>query len=387
MDREKLKSLIKESALKQNLKLYNFSDLILEAKKADDIGASSGSGGDAAGKVFEIHVAKHIGHILRGGDDPEQHYPDHFSDESGDTPQDSAAKQKKVVGEHLYNQIERHSRRMAHHIVNHLKKKGVKLDHTSKVTWTSKPKDLERLTGVKGIKGTADITISHGGQHHGISLKYTSAGSSPSLRSPGIKDLNSSLKADTKHVDNILKNHDKSVENAVGHLVGQGSKKEKHQKFKQLKAANHSSTHVALEASKSAHKALASHYSDSFNKLSHDEKTAFIRKMNDAEEAPTIQPYRAGYDATKNKSYVSNPSKEFDNIHAKTSHYTSEPSGSSMNIFAHQHDGTKIRVASVGLKNKGSSPYTAITGRVGDTAKKSVLYGEKKKIKVKKKKK
>ena len=157
--------------------------------KRNVIQVDTGSEGDAAGKAFEIHVAKHIGHILRGGSNPEEHYPEHFSDESGDTPENSLSKQRKRLGKSLHDQVERHSRRMAYHIVNHMKKQGIHLDNNSKIHWTSKPKDLERLTGRKGIKGTADITITHNGKHHGFSLKYSTSGTKPSLRSPGINDL------------------------------------------------------------------------------------------------------------------------------------------------------------------------------------------------------
>jgi len=376
MDRENLKLLIKESARSQNLKDLNF--IISEAKNTDNK-VETGSGGDAAGKAFEIHVAKHIGHILRGGDNPENHYPDHFSDESGDSPQDSAAKQKKKLGTHLYDEIEKHAKKMAYHIVKHMKKKGINLDKTSKVTWTSKPKDLERLTGQKDIKGTADITISHKGEHHGVSLKYSGSGTPPSLRSPGIKDLNSMLKSDENHVSNILKEHDNAVESAVGHLVGHGSKREKHQKFKLLKANSHPGAKAAVDASKSAHKQLASHYTDSFNKLKHEEKTKFIRKMIDAEEQPSIKPYRASFDASRGVSHVSNPTQDFDKIHANTRHYSAEASGASIHIYAHHPDGTKTKVTSIGIKNKGSSPYTGITGRVSDTMKKSVIVRKKKK--------
>jgi hypothetical protein len=376
MDREKLKLLIKESAKSQNLKDFNF--IISEAKNIDNK-VSTGSGGDAAGKAFEIHVAKHIGHILRGGNDPEKHYPDHFSDESGDNPQASAQKQKERLGSHLYNQIDKHAKKMAYHIVNHMKKRGINLDHTSKVTWTSKPKDLERLTGMKGVKGTADVTVSHGGNHHGISLKYSASGTPPSLRSPGVDSLTSMLKADSNHVSNIVKEHDNSVDSAVGHLVGKGSKKEKHKKFKLLSQTGHPATKLALDASRSAHKQLASHYSDSFNKLDHKEKTNFVRKMIDAEDQPTIKPYRASYDANKNVSHVSNPTQDFDKIHSNTRHYSAESSGASFHIYAHHPDGSKTKVTSIGIKNKSSSPYTAITGRVSDNMKKSVVVRKKKK--------
>lgn len=382
-------SLIKETARQKNLGTFEYvlhESLLLEKKK--DIYVETGAGGDAAGKAFEVHVAKHIGHILKGGDDPEAHYPEHFSDESGDTPHDSIAKQKEILGEHHHDIIEKHTRRMAYHIVNHLKKRGINLDHTAKVTWTSKPKDLERLTGVKGVKGTSDIVISHGNNHYGVSLKYTASGSKPSLRSPGIKDLNETLSADHKRVENIIGKSKNAIDIQMKSHIGTGSNKIKHQRFKTLmKLSSSHPGHVAaqraLESSKSMHRELAGHYSDSFNKLGHDHKVSFIRRMIDAEEQPTIKPFRAGYDASKGESYVSNPTEDFEKIHKNTREYKAEQSGASVNIFAHHHDGTRTKIASFGIKNKGSSPYSGLAGRVGDTTKKSII--KRKKI-IKKKK-
>jgi hypothetical protein len=369
MDIKAIVSLIKEDARQSNLGLF-----IFEAK-SKHIEVSTGGGGDAAGKAFEVHTAKHIGHILRGGTDSEAHYPEHFSDTSGDTPQESVKKQKSRLGSVLHNQIERHARRMAYHIVNHMKKQGINLDNTSKVHWTSKPNDLERLTGRKGIKGTADITVTHKGKHHGFSLKYSTSSTPPSLRSPGIDSLNRLLKADHEHVSHISNQHDSDVDKSVGQYVGKGSKSEKHQRFKKLLTMSHSSGEHkaamnALEASKSTHRKLASHYSDSFNKLNHEDKTAFIRKMNDAEEQPTIKPYRASYNGKLNSSHISNPTRDFDEIHSKAHSYSSEVSGSSVNIYAHNHDGSRTKVSSFGIKNKSSSPYSGLSGRVSDVSKK-----------------
>lgn len=346
------------------------SSFITEAKKqrlSDE--NLSGAMADAAGKAFEIHVGKHISHILNGEKGhPDHHYPEHFSDESGDSPVASAAKQKKILGSHIHDRIESHARRMAHHIINHIKKHtGSDLDHTSKVYWTSKPKDLERLTGVKDIKGTSDLVIHHGGKYHGISLKYSASGSVPGLGSPGIESLSKSLKADESHVKKLTLLHDKEVDKHVGHLLGTGSKKEKHAKFKELLKSTGSTrlaANSALSASKDFHKQLSAHFSDSFNKLDHHEKTAFIRKSIDAEDQPTIKPYRASYDGARGISKVENPTAKFDEIHKKSTHYSSEVTGATVNIHAHHKDGTKTKVCSFGIKNKSSSPYSGLSGRV-----------------------
>ena len=365
---------IKEIAVEQNF------GLLFEARiKRKHIEVGTGSGGDAAGKIFEIQTAKHIGHILRGGDDPEKHYPDHFSDESGDTPQESLKKQKNTLGKDrtdLHEQIDRHARIMAYHIVNHMKKQGINLDHTSKIHWTSKPKDLERLTDKKGIKGTADITITHAGKHHGFSLKYSTSGTKPSLRSPGINDLNNMLDADHQHTHKLIKDTYDKIKRTVGNYVGTGNNKTKHAAFKSLltrpsSSREHAAASAALDHSRSLHHQLASHYSDSFNKLSHEKKKTFIRKMNDAEEQPTIKPYRASYNGAKNTSYISNPTKDFDEIDSRTHHYSSEINGASVNIYAHHHDGSRTKVSSFRIKNKQSSPFKGIGGRVGDVSKTS----------------
>jgi len=326
----------------------------------------TGSGGDSAGKAFEIHVAKHIGHILKGGH-PEDHYPEHFSDESGDSPKHAIKKLHGKLGKELHDHIDHHARRMAHHIVGHLKNSGHELDHTARVHWTSKPKDLERLTGKEGIKGTADITVSHKGKHHGFSLKYSTSGSKPSLRSPGINDLNKSLKASHGFVYRSMGEHKDHVEQQVGHLVGNGSDKSKHAAFKAL-PEKHKGKISSLVNSKELHRKLAGHYSDSFNKLKHHEKADFIRKMIDAEKSPTIKPYRASYDAHRGTTHITNPTKDFDEQHKTVKKYEAEHVGSSFNVYAHHHNGDKKKITSVGIKNKSSSPYAGIGGRVGDVS-------------------
>lgn len=336
---------------------------------------------DAAGKAFELHVAKHVGHILNGEiGHPDDYHPHHFSDESGDPPHVSLAKQAKKLGEHINAKVDRDARRMAHHIVNHIiKHTGADLHGENpkpKVYWTSKPKDLERLTGKKGVKSTSDIVIHHGKTYSGISLKYSNSGTSPSLRSPGIEDLTKHLKADHGHVQHIMKTHDSEVDMHVGKLVGSGSKKIKHQNFKTLMKTGGTArvaANKALDASKSAHRKLADHFSDSFNKLDHHEKTSFIRRMIDAEEQPTIKPYRASYDGAKGISKISNPTHDFDKIHRDTHHFESHTVGASVNIHAVMKNGERKKVCSFGIKNKSSSPYSSFAGRVGDVSSKASI--------------
>jgi hypothetical protein len=134
-----------------------------------------------------------------------------------------------------------------------------------------------------------------------------------------------------------------------------------------------SAAHKALDASKSAHRKLADHFSDSFNKLDHHEKTGFIRRMIDAEEQPTIKPYRASYDGAKGISKISNPTHDFNKIHKDVHHFESHTSGASVNIHAVMRNGEKKKVCSFGIKNKGSSPYSSFAGRVGDVSSKASI--------------
>ena len=76
------------------------------------------------------------------------------------------------------------------------------------------------------------------------------------------------------------------------------------------------------------------------------------------------------------------PTKDFDETDSKTHHYSSEVSGASVNIYAHHHDGSKTKVSSFGIKNKGSSPFSGIVGRVGDVAKTKTTM----RVRIKKKK-
>jgi len=388
MSHKSLHSLIKNIITERNISI----GILSEAKKSSGVLISPDMA-DASGKAFELHVAKHLGHVLSGEKGhPNDHHPQHFSDESGDPPHVSLAKQAKKLGSVINDQVDKHARRMAHHIINHIAKHtGVNLrDHAPKVYWTSKPKDLERLTGKKGVKSTSDLVIHHGNTYSGISLKYSNSGGNPSLRSPGIEDLTHHLKADAGHVNNIMKTHDSEVDMHVGPHIGTGSKKVKHDKFKALMksgGAGKAAAEKALDTSRSAHKQLAGHFSDSFNKLSHEHKTGFIRRMIDAEEQPTIEPYRASYDAKRGMSKISNPTKDFDEIHSNVHHYESEHSGASFNVHAVLKNGQRKKVMTLGIKNKGSSPYSSFAGRVGDVSSKSTSISKNIKRVVKKKKK
>lgn len=322
---------------------------------------------DAAGKAFELYVAKHILYNLKDGDNPDSYCPKHFSHESGDSPSISIDKQKEKLGKELYTQINFDAKMTAEYIIQHINTHSKDLlTKEYDVYWTSKPKDLIRLTGDSEVRNSSDLVIQKDNIYHGISLKYLSTNKKTFLRSPGIRDLTEELKADSVLIDNILDQHTKAIDEHVGHFIGNGTKKDKHDRFKEISNIGNEKHAIenAKEASRNTHKQLAYHFSYSFSRLDHTDKIKIIRKMTQAEEQTKIKPYIAFFNRSKREVMIEDPIKSFNEINDKTSSYDSRYIGASFSIYANHDDGTYTKVISIGIKNKESTPYSSITGRV-----------------------
>jgi hypothetical protein len=129
---------------------------------------SAGAKRNAAGVLHELLTAKH----LNGGKHPDQH-----RSEEGLTPEKAHDKYKSLFSDHEYSAIDKRAKAAA----ADLHKIATKHGPIHKVTWTSKPGDVEKVTGVKSTQAEdpSDIIVStkHSKtgeiHHHTISLKVS----------------------------------------------------------------------------------------------------------------------------------------------------------------------------------------------------------------------
>lgn len=181
--------------------------LITEAKKKEE---SEKKSSNTNGVLHELLVGKH----LNGGKHMEQH-----PNAEGETPKEAHDRLKKQIvekhGQETYNDMDKKSKDAAEHIRKKVGKKGVK-----KVHWTSKPGDIERLTGKKTSQDddASDIYIEHHDKKHkftGVSLKtMEKKGAKAPVGNPGLGTIDKKLGTKSqKHIEeareNLRKKHPK----------------------------------------------------------------------------------------------------------------------------------------------------------------------------------
>ena len=129
---------------------------------------SEGFGNNEAGVYHEILVGKHL------SNDKHMHDPKGRPGESSKAAHDKLEKAAKAHGgDALVKDHHEKARVAAEDIKRQVKKAGHSIKH---VHWTSKPGDVERVSGVKSSQkeDPSDIMITtHKGKHIGISLKVS----------------------------------------------------------------------------------------------------------------------------------------------------------------------------------------------------------------------
>lgn len=326
----------------------NFVDLIVERITRT---ASHGAGADIQGRLFEIEHAKHLG----------GKQVTHYRSSAGQHPHDVVSHARLALGSVHSMNVSAAAKKAAQHTLSYLNQHhGITPAHIGHVAWTSQPKDIERHTGVQGIRASADNVASlrtptaAGHKHVGLSLKI---GNAPSLRSPGIKDLTSSLPHAAPHVNRLIEGGERK-KNAFArkHLKGSLTDKARHKAFSELGNSEHGD---ALKSHfKQIHAGMAKHFSRGFNQLPHEYQHAFLRKMTDSEHSGHgMLNLRVHYNPSKGSVHISNPAAEADQFHQNVRKYSAKSNGSMMHVFAHKGR-NKHKVISINFKNKESSPYT-----------------------------
>lgn len=328
--------------------MLSFKQFLYELFFLEEISSS-----DDKGKLHELLVAHH----LSSDDDDKKELPTHYRDENGKTPRQVHDEIKSRVSEEDYNKAHKRAKAAAEKIKEEFKKKGIHQKHIKKVVWTSNKSDHKKFTGEDDPNSDADVMIetqNHPEKYHGISLKVGSA--KPNLRNPGIEHLNKLTKANKEHVSNLLKNHKNKL-----HELGynkENSTESNHKKYKEDKGGqNVERAKKADESKLNTLKHLASHYTESFNNLSHEHHHHMLTSLL----APKTKfPHVRVHTKTPKKGdgpethIIENHQEELQKELSKHKHgFVAVNKGQRMVIHAKNEDGTpnlKKKIASITMK-------------------------------------
>lgn len=189
-------------------KLLSEAKIILHEKAMEK--AKEKKSSNTNGVLHELLVGKH----LNGGKHMEKH-----PNAEGETPEQAHDRLKKEViakhGKATYDDMDKKAKDAAEHIRKHVGKKGIKAVH-----WTSKPGDIERVTGKKTSQNddASDIYIEHHDKkqkYTGVSLKtMEKKGAKAPVGNPGLGTIDKKLGTNSaKHIEeareNLRKKHPK----------------------------------------------------------------------------------------------------------------------------------------------------------------------------------
>jgi len=334
--------------------MLRFTQFVVE--DFDFILESSGSGSDAANKgpAFELSLMRQA----HGGKHPDKH-----PNEEGLSPAEAHKEYHGRLSAERSKEIET-AAKGAHQVLrDHLEKtKFAKKNEPISATWTSKPGQLARTTGNKKDKDNPGDTVltNARGKHIAVSIKY---GANPGLRSPGLKDISKMLKH--PHDQDSIDSHKEGLTKMMGSHVRGSTQAERNNEFREAEKNPKAAAKVAKVKAESHNfrSGLASQYASAFNtNLSHSDHHDVVRRLLNAEPSGT-KLIKLHHNPKTGTTSISDPVDEFERIHANTHHYSAEARGAKMHIYSHTHDGRKLHIATLSIKDK-SSPMTNIAGSV-----------------------
>lgn len=263
----------------------------------------------------------------------EKHMERH-ADINGDSPQEAHDKLKARMTPDEYDHISARAKSAAADIKKRL---GIRKIH--KVSWTSKPGDLERSTGIGAsqkddasdiVVTTKDRTHKSGFRHHGISLKATdnkpSAGEMP-VSNPGLES--------TYGGKEILNDHREKLQKAYPALKKAANKAER----KEFLAKN---PEIDSEIKKKNSEVLNDITQNMHSKLSKMKPTELANHIrNHVLHAHPTPMQRQGHIHLRHTSYGDgshsgiDPAQEHEHILSTPQHITVERGGTSV-VFSHK---------------------------------------------------
>jgi hypothetical protein len=264
-----------------------------------------------------------VGYHLQGGKHMEQH-----ENAEGETSKQAHDRLRKTLSKEEYEDANNKAKHAAEHIRKHLGKKEIKRVH-----WTSKPGDIERVTGKKASQkeDPSDIYIEHGGNKHtGISLKVTQKkGGKAPVSNPG-----------HGHTDNLLGvNTMRHVEEARKHLHNK-HKELRGKSTKEIKAILKSNPKLAeseKEARGHAMKKIAKDYAAAYDKMDKKHLAHHLRHHLMHAKSTGHDHIRVTSSGSKGDYHhdIVNPETEHDHILNDHKHITVHHEGNSV-IFKHK---------------------------------------------------
>jgi len=366
--------------------MFNLKKFILEeARNRLFIYEAEGSSIDASGKLFEIHTMKH----LLGGNT----HASHYRDKDLGSPESAAETLRRRVSPEEHDKIEDSSRMAADRIRDHINSNhpGFKVH---KVTWTSNQSDVQRFHDERKTGGTqseqdnADyiVSLKHTKtgeiRHIGISSKYTSA---PTARSPGIKSLSDMAKVDQSKANDIIKSHNKKIDDTMGFT--NESEKGKADIFRKINESGtkkqRAQKQIADDHGRARGVALASHFHKAFEAIHRKSPTArhahmkgVISTLSGAGGQRSIPTVTLGTDKNKIPSIKQESSNIDEKLDQMKSFHT-KPVGNRLHFYGvHKDTGEEHHLGTLELRTKSvtSSPHVPLQGfKVG-----SFLKGGKK---------
>jgi len=320
-----------------------------------EVAESSSVKSDDKGKMHELLLAKHL--------HPETRLPEHHRSESENplhsgTPQQVHDKLKAKMTPAAYAEIERHAKQSAEEFKKSFPHKITNVHWTSNADTVNKAGDHEKTTGVKDINSNADLIISHSKGFHGISAKYGSG--KVNYKNPGIGDIESRSGAPAGSIKAEMDAHNANMEK-LGYT---GTKKERHEIWKDDKINNPTRYNAAMDSVKTARANAAMIHAHAMSKKSDAELRDFIRAHT---AAKTHIPHTLVHSKVNKKTgsatpVIFDPHEHIEHHLSKFDNLTARSSGQSSYIYGtHKDTGKEKRVSMLVFKGT-SGPHKGEAG-------------------------
>lgn len=413
MDREKLKSFIKESARDRNLRSFNYIlhnslnitenmtindstiyKIIMEAaRNASE--TEYGLDNDSKGKMHEVLVAAHL--LTPGHTNHEDYhslnFPSHFRTEeedksgkkrkAGETPQELHDRLRENLTPEQYQHHYEKAKFAAETIREHHDVKGRRIKN---VYWTSNPKDISRLTGNEQESNPSDLVMEFHpdkkGRFLGKSLKVAKKSKSPTLANPGQKQIEDILgkKTNWQEEHNTYKRrssrnmrqhgeqHGFHVDSS-GTIIDKASRK----KLSDKKIRDIEKLHPETESQNRAYARqstirIAKNLHQHFEGMHPHQIQNALRRLVQSTSDMRVNRVETSGEKGKFKTKIVNPHEEFENVmRYHGDHLHVRRSG---NIL-HFKGKSGVTIASLQIKPKSGGGFTAPVGTLKGIASKA----------------
>ena len=320
-----------------------------------EVAESSSVKSDDKGKMHELLLAKHL--------HPQSTLPDHHRSESENplysgTPQQVHDKLKAKMSPAAYAEIDRHAKQSADEFKTSFPHKITGVHWTSNADTVNKAGDHEKTTGVKDINSNADLILTHSKGYHGISAKYGSG--KVNYKNPGLSDLEQRSGAPTGSIKAEMDAHNANMEK-LGYT---GTKKERHEMWKDDKINNPTRHNAALDSVKTARANAAMIHAHAMSKKSDTELRDFIRAHT---AAKTHIPHTLVHSKVNKKTgsatpVIFDPHEHIEHHLSKYENLSARSSGQSSYIYGtHKDTGKEKRVSMIVFKGT-SGPHKGEAG-------------------------